>query len=123
MGEVWATILHGVYIALADAYDWTWLFEDPSQTAGNSIFFHLVFDTLIDLPCNPTCKLLFFLSTHSDPDTERTVTMARDAMINADGVRYNHTNECLLWKAFAKRGLGFNADNYINDYSILPECP
>ena len=80
MGEVWATILHGVYIALADAYDWTWLFEDPSQTAGNSIFFHLVFDTLIDLPCNPTCKLLFFLSTHRNPAVfSHTRTLTRNA--------------------------------------------
>jgi hypothetical protein len=57
MGEVWANILHNVYIALGTAYEWSLLFdEDLTELAGNTIFFHLLFDTLLLQPCNPTCK-------------------------------------------------------------------
>ena len=34
---------------------------------------------------------------------------ARDAIIAADNAFYSGKNKCLLWKAFAKRGMGFNA--------------
>ncbi len=34
---------------------------------------------------------------------------ARDAILLADRVNNNGANQCLLWRAFAKRGLGFNA--------------
>jgi extracellular elastinolytic metalloproteinase len=48
-------------------------------------------DALISQPCNPT-----FIN-------------ARDAVIQADANRYNGANKCTLWKAFAKRGLGYGA--------------
>ena len=34
---------------------------------------------------------------------------ARDAILLADKVNNNGSNQCLLWQAFAKRGLGFSA--------------
>jgi hypothetical protein len=34
---------------------------------------------------------------------------ARDAILAADVAYYNGTNSCLVWKAFAKRGMGANA--------------
>jgi extracellular elastinolytic metalloproteinase len=86
MGEVWANILHNVYVALADAYDWTWLFDDDTTVpGGNTIFFHLLFDALLLQPCNPTCKLFYSaMFSQVDTDTERTVVQARDAFIQAD---------------------------------------
>lgn len=34
---------------------------------------------------------------------------ARDAVLAADQILYGSTNQCLIWKAFARRGLGFSA--------------
>jgi extracellular elastinolytic metalloproteinase len=128
MGEVWANILHNVYLALADVYDWTWLFdEDTTVPGGNTIFFHLLFDALLLQPCNPTCKLFPLLPysavlSHVDTDTERTVVQARDAFIQAEANRYNNVDQCLLWRAFASRGLGVNAADYNDDTSVPSGC-
>jgi extracellular elastinolytic metalloproteinase len=105
MGEVWANILHNVYVALADAYDWTWLFDDDTTVpGGNTIFFHLLFDALLLQPCNPT------------------FVQARDAFIQAEANRYNNVDQCLLWRAFASRGLGVNAADYNDDTSVPSGC-
>ena len=39
----------------------------------------------------------------------------RDAIIEADDLLNNGDNYCLLWKSFAKRGLGVNADQGSNN--------
>ncbi|KDQ21544.1 hypothetical protein BOTBODRAFT_99893 [Botryobasidium botryosum FD-172 SS1] len=91
IGEVWATILIEVYYALVGKYG----------TAGNIVFFHLLIDALPIQPCNPT------------------IVAARDAIIQADVNRYGGVNKCLLWNAFAKRGLGSGAANF-NDSSAVP---
>ncbi len=50
------------------------------------------------------------------------VVTARDAWIQADANRYNGTNGCILWKAFASRGLGVNAANYEDDGTVPDGC-
>lgn len=40
---------------------------------------------------------------------------ARDAILLADRVNNNGANQCLLWQAFAKRGLGFSASTLNGD--------
>ncbi|KAF8877846.1 metallo proteinase 10 [Gymnopilus junonius] len=60
---------------------------------GNIVFMHLFIDALSVQPCNPT------------------FVQARDAWIQADQNRYNGTNRCTIFKAFASRGLGINADD------------
>ena len=55
-------------------------------------------------PCNPT------------------FTDARDAWIQADVNRYNGANKCTIWKAFASRGLGVNARNYRDDFTVPAGC-
>jgi extracellular elastinolytic metalloproteinase len=128
MGEVWANMLHNVYIALAQIYDWTWLFDkDTTIQAGNTIFFRLLFDTLLLQPCNPTCKLFSLLPysavfSHVGTDTERTVIQARNTWIQADANQYNSTNMCLLWTTFASRGLSVNAADYNDDTSVPSNC-
>jgi extracellular elastinolytic metalloproteinase len=128
MGEVWANILHNVYIALAEAYKSTWLFEkDPTILAGDTVFIHLLFDALLLQPCNPTCKLFSLLPypagfSQVGTDTERSVLQARDAWIQADASRYNLATQCILWKAFASRGLGVNAADYNDDTSVPQAC-
>lgn len=47
---------------------------------------------------------------------------ARDAWIQADVNRYGGANGCILWKAFASRGLGVNAANYQDDGMVLNGC-
>ncbi|KAF9457264.1 Fungalysin metallopeptidase-domain-containing protein [Collybia nuda] len=111
IGEVWANMLHNIYAALVTAKGWSPLFgitnpppppEDGS--GGNYIFLHLFIDALALQPCNPT-----FVS-------------ARDAWIQADANRYAGSNKCILWKAFASRGLGVGAANFVDSSAIPAGC-
>ncbi|KAI0692817.1 Fungalysin metallopeptidase-domain-containing protein [Cerioporus squamosus] len=105
IGEVWANLLHNVYASLVSAHGFAADAKtNPSSTAGNSVFLHLFIDALALQPCNPT-----FLT-------------ARDAWIQADANRYAGANKCLLWKAFASRGLGVNAANHNDDSTVPSGC-
>jgi hypothetical protein len=44
------------------------------------------------------------------------------AIIQADENRYNGANKCLLWQAFANRGLGVNAANQTDDDTLPEDC-
>ncbi|KAH9020569.1 putative extracellular elastinolytic metallo proteinase precursor [Lactarius pseudohatsudake] len=128
MGQVWANVLHCVYVALDFAAGWTSLaLSDPTQVTGNAIFFHLLFDALLLQPCNPTCEPFslppyLFVFSRVDTNTERTVIQSRDAWIQADKNRYSGTHVCLMWSEFASKGLGVNAANYTDDTSMPAEC-
>ncbi|KDR76592.1 hypothetical protein GALMADRAFT_67220 [Galerina marginata CBS 339.88] len=105
IGEVWANILHNVYANLVGAHGWSATARtDPTTSEGNVVFLHLFLDALALQPCNPT-----FLT-------------ARNAWIQADVNRYGGANACLLWKAFASRGLGVNAANHTDDTTVPPAC-
>jgi extracellular elastinolytic metalloproteinase len=71
---------------------------------GNAVFMHLFMDSLPLQPCNPT-----FVN-------------ARDAWLQADVSRYQGANKCTLWKVFASRGLGVNAADYKDDFSVPQGC-
>jgi extracellular elastinolytic metalloproteinase len=91
VGYVWASILWEVYWGLVGAHgfnpdlfgDWT--------TGGNNLAIQLVTDGLRLTPCRPG-----FVD-------------ARDAIIAADQALTGGANSCILWRAFAKRGLGQSA--------------
>ena len=105
IGEVWANLLHNVYAALVEEHGHASdARTNPDSTAGNVVFLHLFLDSLALQPCNPT------------------FTTARDAWIQADANRYGGANKCLLWKAFASKGLGVNAANYKDDTSVPSGC-
>ncbi|KAF9555076.1 hypothetical protein CPC08DRAFT_147139 [Agrocybe pediades] len=105
IGEIWANILHNVYAELVGKYGFAADAKtNPSSTAGNAVYLHLFLDALRLQPCNPT-----FVS-------------ARAAWIQADQNRYGGANKCLLWKAFASRGLGTNAASYVNDFTVPSGC-
>ncbi|KAF9008254.1 Fungalysin metallopeptidase-domain-containing protein [Cyathus striatus] len=105
IGEVWANTLHNVYAALVGAHGFsTTARTNPSGTEGNIVFLHLFLDALPLQPCNPT-----FLA-------------ARNAWIQADVNRYGGANKCLLWNAFASRGLGVNAANHNDDTTVPAGC-
>lgn len=61
------------------------------DAAGNTLMLELVTDGLKLTPANPT------------------FTQARDAILQADLVNTGGANQIELWRAFAKRGLGFGA--------------
>ncbi|KAK7045826.1 hypothetical protein VNI00_007237 [Paramarasmius palmivorus] len=105
IGEVWANMLHNVYAALVDEHGFSdKAMTDPNGSEGNVVFLHLLIDGLSLNPCNPTFQ------------------DARDAIIQADQNRYNGQNECLLWKAFASRGLGVNARRFQDDDTVPNNC-
>ncbi|KAJ1969850.1 hypothetical protein IWQ62_000348 [Dispira parvispora] len=90
-GEVWAAMLYEVYWALVDKHGFTPDWFSASPDFGNTLALQLVFDGMKLQPCRPN-----FLD-------------ARDAIIQADQALTGGQNKCLLWKAFAKRGLGEDA--------------
>ncbi|KAI0260276.1 Fungalysin metallopeptidase-domain-containing protein [Gloeopeniophorella convolvens] len=105
IGEVWANILHNVYASLVQAHGWSATARtDPTTSEGNVVFMHLFIDSLLLQPCNPT-----FLT-------------ARNAWIQADANRFGGANKCLLWDAFASRGLGVNAANHNDDSTVPAGC-
>ncbi|KDN44231.1 hypothetical protein RSAG8_05704, partial [Rhizoctonia solani AG-8 WAC10335] len=105
IGEIWALNWHEVYAALIEKYGFTIEKNNPGSTAGNIVALHLFIDAMKLQPCNPT-----FIST-------------RDAVIQADANGYNGANKCLLWTAYAKRGLGYGATTAkVDSNTIPPEC-
>lgn len=58
---------------------------------GNTLSVQLIVDAMKIQPCRPS----FF--------------DMRDAIIQADQIRTGGANGCLIWKAFAERGLGMDA--------------
>ncbi|KAI3595093.1 putative extracellular elastinolytic metalloproteinase precursor [Moniliophthora roreri] len=100
-----ANILHNVYAALVDAHGFSATAKtNPGGSEGNIVHLHLFLDALALQPCNPT-----FLT-------------ARDAWIQADVNRFNGANRCILWNAFASRGLGVNAANHRDDTTVPSGC-
>ncbi|KAG8742831.1 hypothetical protein FRC10_000877 [Ceratobasidium sp. 414] len=108
IGEVWAVMLHEVLAALVEKCGLPnpGDLKNPSLTKGNNVMLHLFIDGLASQPCNPT------------------FVTARDAIIQADANRYYGANKCLLWKAFAKRGLGKGAQSgtYANNMEVPYGC-
>ncbi|MDR9399810.1 MAG: T9SS-dependent M36 family metallopeptidase [Psychroflexus sp.] len=90
IGYVWASMLWDLTWALVDEYGF-----DPdlyNGTGGNNIAIQLVLDGMKLQSCNPG-----FID-------------GRDAILQADQILYNGANACLIWEVFAKRGLGFSAN-------------
>ena len=95
VGFVWATMLWDITWSLIDEYGFdTDIYNfsgDVNQDAGNVMAMALVIEALKLQPCNPG-----FVD-------------GRDAIFAADLAIYGGANECLLWDAFARRGLGASA--------------
>ena len=106
IGEIWAQILHVVHSALVQTLGTS---EDaltnPDDENGHTVFLHLMIDALALQPCNPT------------------FTDARLAWIQADQNRYGGKNKCNLWLAFAYMGLGLDAADFVNNYTVPDGCP
>ena len=110
VGSVWGTMLWDLYWAFADQYGW-----DPdiyNGTGGNNMAIQLVMDGMKIQPCDPGFK------------------DGRDAILAADQALYGGANQCLIWEVFARRGLGYYADqgspytvgDEKEDFEPLPTC-
>jgi hypothetical protein len=91
VGEVWATMLWDMVWALIDQYGYNPDFYGDWTTGGNNLAFQLVIDGMKLQPCSPG-----FVD-------------GRDAILLADQALSGGQNQCLIWEAFANRGLGFSA--------------
>jgi extracellular elastinolytic metalloproteinase len=89
VGSVFCVMLWDLYWNLIDKYGY-----DPdiyAGTGGNNICNQLVIDGMKLQPCSPGF-----------------VDM-RDAILEADRINNQGENECLIWRTFARRGLGYSA--------------
>lgn len=92
VGYVWATMLWDVYWSLVDQYGFNTDFYGNWTTGGNNLAIQLVMDGMKLQACDPG-----FVD-------------GRDAILLADQALTGGANQCTLWEAFARRGLGYSAD-------------
>jgi hypothetical protein len=91
VGYVWATMLWEMYWNLVEVHGYNPNVYEPWNTGGNNLAIQLVTDGMKLQPCSPG-----FIN-------------GRDAILQADMNLTGGANQCLIWKAFAKRGLGYSA--------------
>jgi extracellular elastinolytic metalloproteinase len=90
IGEIWTLCLWEMYWLLVEEYGFD---EDLFQgSGGNNIAVSLAIEGMKLTSCSPG------------------YTDGRDGVLAADQLLYGGANQCLIWKAFAKRGVGENAD-------------
>ncbi|MEZ4775043.1 MAG: M36 family metallopeptidase [Bacteroidia bacterium] len=110
VGFVMATMLWDLYWNLVDMYGY-----DPDiyyGQGGNNMAMRLVMEGLRLQPCSPG------------------FADVRDAILLADALENGGTNECLIWKTFARRGLGYSAvqgspndrSDGVEAFNLPPQC-
>ncbi len=108
-GFVWCTMLWDLTWAYIEKYGFD---EDVYYgTGGNNKVMQIVTDALKLQPCNPG-----FVS-------------GRDAILAADMALTGGEDQCMIWEAFANRGLGagasegaiFNASDQVEDFTLPPD--
>lgn len=106
LGELWASALFDMYWNLVDQHGFSSNYMDATQMKGNIMAMQILIGGLKLQPCQPR-----FLS-------------ARDAILAADQAYYGGINKCLIWKAFAKRGMGVDAVNekFHDGFNFPMEC-
>ncbi|GHC42868.1 T9SS-dependent M36 family metallopeptidase [Ulvibacter litoralis] len=90
VGSVWTAMLWEMTWDLIDANGGT-IGDIYTGTAGNNIALQLVMDGMKLQPCNPGFE------------------DGRDAILLADRLNNGGANQCLIWEAFARRGMGLSA--------------
>jgi len=95
IGEIWCVTLWEMTWGLVDqfGFDADWI----NGTSGNNIALQLVLEGMKLQPCSPG-----FLD-------------GRDAILLADDNLFGGVHKCIIWEAFAKRGMGFSADQGNSD--------
>jgi hypothetical protein len=99
VGYVWATMLWDLYWNLVEKHGFNPNPYEAWNTGGNNLAIQLVMDGMKFAPCEPGFE------------DARDAIIAADAALTGDvanGVPGD--NECLIWRTFARRGLGVDAD-------------
>jgi extracellular elastinolytic metalloproteinase len=91
-GYVWASMLWEVYWNLVNAHGFNPNIYGAASSGGNNLALQEVIDGMKLQPCSPG-----FVDS-------------RNAILLADQNDTGGQNQCLIWKAFAKRGLGYSAN-------------
>jgi extracellular elastinolytic metalloproteinase len=105
VGYVWATMLWDLYWNLVDAHGFNPNVYDSWETGGNNLAIQLVVDGMKMAVCQPGFE------------DARDAIIAADAALTGDpGRGLRGENECLIWRTFARRGLGVSADQ--GNYAI-----
>lgn len=92
IGYVWNTMLWEMYWNLVDRHGYDANLYDPWTAGGNNLALQLVMDGLKMQPCSPG-----FVD-------------GRNAILTADSALTGGANQCEIWRAFSKRGLGASAN-------------
>lgn len=90
VGAVWATMLWDLTWVMIDGYGWD--ADLYNGNGGNNRTMALVIESLKLQPCSPG-----FVD-------------GRDAILAADRLLYGGDHQCLIWEVFARRGLGYSAN-------------
>lgn len=90
VGSVWCTMLWDLYWAMVDEYGHS--YNLYSNDGGNNKAIRLVMEGMRLQSCNPG-----FVD-------------GRDAILAADVFLFGGLNQCLIWEVFARRGLGWTAN-------------
>jgi extracellular elastinolytic metalloproteinase len=96
VGYAWSTMLWEVYWNLVDAHGYNPDVYGDWTTGGNNLAIQLVMDGMKLQVCRPG-----FVD-------------GRDAILLADQALTGGANQCAIWAGFAKRGLGYSADQGSN---------
>lgn len=92
VGYVWASMLYDLYWGLVDKHGFNPDVRGDWSTGGNNLATQLVMDGMKFQPCKPG------------------FADGRDAILAADEALTGGVNQCEIWSAFARRGLGVDAD-------------
>ncbi|MCI0394393.1 MAG: M36 family metallopeptidase [Chloroflexi bacterium] len=92
VGYAWASMLWEVIWNLIGQHGFNTNFYADWSTGGNNLAMQLIIDGMKLQPCSPG-----FVD-------------GRDAILAADMALTGGQNQCLIWEGFAKRGLGFSAN-------------
>lgn len=111
IGFVWGSMLWDLHWQYAAKYGYS---SDvtANKNSGSARVLQLVTDALKLQTCNPT-----FID-------------GRNAVLNAEMFTTGGENRCMIWKTFAKRGLGLNAsagsktniNDQVEDFSVPADC-
>ncbi len=95
VGSVWCSMLWDMYWAFVDEYGYD--SDIYRGTGGNNMAMQLVIDGMKLQACNPGFE------------------DGRDAILLADQINNGGANQKMIWEVFARRGLGYGADQGSSD--------
>jgi hypothetical protein len=112
IGFVWNTMLWDVYWNLVAKHGYNPNVYDAWDEGGNNLAIQLVVDGMKFQPCSPG-----FVD-------------GRDGILTADQALTGGENQCAIWRAFAKRGLGAGASQGVStnvldgvaSFALPPTC-